>query len=343
MLRLLDVPGMMRHCGSAGRAAACTTPGLRALPCRTSRARNRWCCAQCQRSESGEETSAEHPESCPPHGWHPRPVRWCQVPRLSGGFKGQGGIAEENRPYRVTQRRIGYQHGDHMLCPRHGRGVHRHAFRGVIAGDRADRAIDHSIDPHFAVVVDIALEKDPIAGDRLALHRLGHGETEPIPGKRQSYGAALLDIAQRPAGIIIVRQPSRTPSPLSDEALIRLSWHQARRDTPPCCLDHLQVVFVLQIQRNSGHRILSFYRGAPMGSWTHFVHVPPCAPGTPVWGIVPRKASGRVAYSTHTDASSGLERRSLTARAARPYRIGLSRYDRYDVGARDGPASDACS
>src|SRR5215475_15626522 len=168
--------------------------------------------------------AAEHPASCPPHGWHPLPVRWCQGPRLSGGFKGQGGIAEENRPHRIPQRRIGHQHGDHMLFPRHGRGVHWHASRGVIASDRADGTINHPIDPHFAVVVDIALEKDPIAGHRLALHRLGHGETEPIPGKRKAYGAALLDITQRPAGIIIVRKPSWTPSPLSDEALVRLSW-----------------------------------------------------------------------------------------------------------------------
>jgi hypothetical protein len=80
----------------------------------------------------------------------------------------------------------------------------------------------------------------------------------------------------------------------------------------------LQVVFVLQIQRNSGHRILSLCRGAPHGSWTHCVHVPPCAPGTPVWGIVPRKASRRVACSTHTNASSGLERSALTACAVLP-------------------------
>src|SRR5215475_256889 len=187
MLRLLGVPGMMGHCRSAGRAAACTAPG-------------------------------------PPSAWYPLSVCWCQVPRLSRGFKGQGGIAEENRPHRVTQRRIGHQHGDHMLFPRHGRCLHGHAFRGVIASDRADCTINHPIDPHFAVVVDIALEKDPIAGHRLALNRLGHGETEPIPGKRKSYGAALLDIAQRPAGIIIIRKPSWTPSPLSDEALVRLSW-----------------------------------------------------------------------------------------------------------------------
>ena len=50
-----------------------------------------------------------------------------------------------------------------------------------------------------------------------------------------------------------------------------------------------------------------------------------------------------LACSTRTDVSSGLERRSLTARAARPCRLGLSRHDRYDVGARDGPASDSCS
>lgn len=87
---------------------------------------------------------------------------------------------------------------------------------------------------------------------------------------------------------------------LSDEALIRLSWHQAWRDTPPCGLDHWQGVFVLQIQRNSGPRILSFSRGAPHGSWTHGVGVAPCAPGTPVWGIVPRKANGCGACATPT-------------------------------------------
>ena len=52
---------------------------------------------------------------------------------------------------------------DGSLCPGRCRGVHWHAFWGVIAGDRADRAINHPIDPHFAVVVHIALEKDPIS------------------------------------------------------------------------------------------------------------------------------------------------------------------------------------
>src|SRR5262249_48407656 len=126
------------------------------------------------------------------------------------------------------------------------------------------------------------------------------------------YRAAFLDVAQRPAGIIIVRQPCRTPSPLRDEALIRLSWHQAWRDTPPCGLDHLQVVFVLQIQRNSSHRILSFSRGAAYESWTDGVGVPPCAPGAPVWGIVRRKASGLVACATHT------ARRALWSAARSP-------------------------
>ena len=42
-------------------------------------------------------------------------------------------------------------------------------------------------------------------------------------------------------------------------------------------------------------------------------------------------------------ASSDLERSALTARAARPCRIALSCHERYDVGARDGPASDAGS
>src|SRR5262245_43986067 len=215
MLHLLDVPGMMRHFRPAGRAVACTVPrqALAHCHCRTSVVGSRWCFAQRPRSESSREMAAEHSESCPPHGWHSLPVRWCQVPRLSGGFKGQGGIAEENRTHRVTQRRIGYQHGDHMLFSGYGRRLHWHAFRGVIAGDLADRAINHPIDPYFAVVVDIALEKDPIAGDRLALDGLGHGEMEPIPGKRKSYGAALLNISQRPAGIVIVRKPSRAPSP----------------------------------------------------------------------------------------------------------------------------------
>ena len=110
--------------------------------------------------------------------------------------------------------------------------VHWHAFRGVIAGDRADRAINHPIDPHFAVVVHIALEKDPISGHSLALDRLGHGETEPVPGKSKPNGAALLDVSHRPAGIIKVREPGWLP-PLSDQALVGLPWDQARRDTPP--------------------------------------------------------------------------------------------------------------
>src|SRR5262245_42098786 len=244
--------------------------------------------------------AAKHPASCPPHGWHPLPVRWCQGPRLSGGFKGQGGIAEENRPHRVTQRRIGHQHGDHMLCTGHCRRMHGHAFRGVIAGDRADRTINHPVDPHFAIVIHIALEKDPIAGYSLALDRLGYGETEPIPGKRKAYGAALLDVSQRPAGIIIVRKPSRTPPPLSDQALVWLSWGQAWRDTPPFRLDNLQVVFVLQIQCNSGHSLFSSCCDNSHESWTHAVACLPGTPGTPVWGRVRRKASRRVRINAFT-------------------------------------------
>src|SRR5574341_239600 len=106
------------------------------------------------------------------------------------------------------------------VAPRHGRRVHGHTFRRVIAGDRADRAINHPIDPHFAVVVHIALEKDPIAGHRLALDRLRHGETESVPGKGKPYGAAFLDVSQRPAGIIKVCEPGWAAPPLSHQALI---------------------------------------------------------------------------------------------------------------------------
>src|SRR5262249_16913443 len=132
------------------------------------------------------------------------------------------------------------------------------------------------------------------AGDRLALHRLRHGETESIPGKRKAYGAALLDVAQRPAGIIIVRQPRRTPPPLRDEALVRLAWDEAWRDTPPCGLEHVQVVFVAQIQRNSGHNLCSSCRDNTPGSWMHAVACLPGTRGPPVWGRVRRKASRRV-------------------------------------------------
>src|SRR5215471_2925732 len=203
-----------------------------------------------------------------------------------------------------------------MLFPRHGRRLHWHTFRRVIPGDRTDRAINHPIDPHFAVVVHIALEKDPIAGHRLALDCLRHGETEPVPGKRKPNGAAFLDVSQRPAGIIKVREPGGAAPPLSHQALVGLPWHQARRDTPPVGLQHLQVIFVLQIQRNSGHSILSLCRGDSHEYWTHGVCVPPCAPETPVWGRVQRKASGRVTWYTRTSASSGLERSALTARSA---------------------------
>src|SRR5262249_49114541 len=131
--------------------------------------------------------------------------------------------------------------------------------------DRADRAINHPIDPHFAVVVYIALEKDPIAGNSLALDRLGHGEMEPVPGKRKPNGAALLDVSQRPAGIIKVCEPGWAAPSLSNQALVGLPWDQARCDTPPFSLDNFHVVFVLQIQRNSGHSILSSCRGDAHG------------------------------------------------------------------------------
>src|SRR5262249_54970930 len=126
------------------------------------------------------------------------------------------------------------------------------------------------------------------------------------PGKCKPYGAAFLDVSQRPAGIIKVRKPGRAAPPLSHQALVGLPWHQTRRNPPPVGLQHVQVVFVLQIQRNSGHTILSLYRGPPHGEWTNGVCIPPCAPGTPVWGILPRKARRRVACDTYTDASSDL-------------------------------------
>src|SRR5437899_12314159 len=102
-----------------------------------------------------------------------------------------------------------------MRFPRHGRSLHWHAFRGVIAGDRADSAINNPIDPHFAVVVHIALEKDPISGHSLALDRLGHGETAPVPGKSKHTGAAVLDAAQRTAGRRKVRVTEDAAPPLT--------------------------------------------------------------------------------------------------------------------------------
>jgi len=187
-----------------------------------------------------------------------------------------------------------------MLFPRHGRRVHGYTFRRVIAGDRADRAINHPIWP---LTVSGMVKRGRYQANVNPMEQRSWMSPNAQPESSTSASRA---------GLPRPQPQDRGWAPLAPSPL----------DTPPFGLQHMQVVFSLQIQRNSSHSILSLCRGDPHGYGTPCIRCPPCVPGTPVWSRVQRKAGGRVAWYAHPSTPSGLERRPLTAGSARPCRSG---------------------
>src|SRR5437773_11426575 len=72
------------------------------------------------------------------------------IPRL----KREGCKAHENTAARFGQRSVGNQAGDHVLASGHGFARYFDAILSVDADDYTGGAVDFTVDPNFAVVID---------------------------------------------------------------------------------------------------------------------------------------------------------------------------------------------
>src|SRR5438876_11927947 len=127
--------------------------------------------------------------------------------RLPGRLEREGRVAHEDAAARFGQGAVHDEARDDMPRPRHRAAAHLDPMLGVDPDDDPRGAIDLSIDPDLAVIVDVRLEPHPGAGERDIADAFRDLDCGSIPGEGEAHRPTLPYVATHfPAGVVMIRE-----------------------------------------------------------------------------------------------------------------------------------------